>query len=71
MVQPADFNFGVAATGIGVPHDASFIAFHPDYAAFDPVGGRTALDADVYQGPFGNFLKRAWELLGLDWDGRA
>lgn len=70
-VQPADFNFGVAERGPGVPHDASFIAFHPDYAAFDPIGQRTALDADVYRGPFGDFLIRARELLGIDPEGRT
>ena len=69
-VQVADFNFGVGDTGRGIPHDASYIAFHPDYAAFDPVAERTALDPDVYRGPFGAFLERAWDLLGLDRDDR-
>ena len=65
-VEVADFNFAVADSGIGVPHDASYISYHPDYAAFDPVADRTALDPDVYRGPFGAFLERSWELLGLD-----
>lgn len=69
-VDIAEFNFGVSATGAGVPHDASYITFHPDYAAFDPVADRTALDPDVYRGPFGAFLDRGWELLGLDRGGR-
>jgi hypothetical protein len=65
-VEVADFNFAVADSGIGVPHDASYISYHPDYAAFDPVADRTALDPDVYRGPFSAFLERSWELLGLD-----
>jgi len=51
--------------GIGIPHDATYVAFHPDYDAFDPLGDETQLDADVYDGPFGPFLKRARAILGL------
>ncbi len=59
------FNFSPDITGPGVPHDALYIAYHPDYDAFDPLEDRTQLDEDVYRGPFGDFLERAWELLNL------
>ncbi|MBV5275940.1 MAG: hypothetical protein JZU52_20640 [Lamprocystis purpurea] len=70
-VQVADFNFGVADAGRGVPHDALFVAFHPDYMAFDSPSDGTPLDPDVYRGPFGDFLNRTWDLLGLSRDGRT
>lgn len=51
--------------GPGVPHDAFHIQFHPEYDAFDPIGDQTQLDSDVYFGPFGAFLERAWQVLDL------
>jgi hypothetical protein len=61
----ADFNFSVAQQGIEVPHDAVAVRYSTDYSAFDPFADRTRLDPDVYEGPYGAFLKRAWALLGL------
>lgn len=39
---------------------STFIGFHPDYEAFEPVEEDTVLKEDVYRGPFGPFLTRAW-----------
>jgi len=64
-VQPADFHPAPDEEGPGVPHDALFVLNHPDYHAFDPIGDRSRLQPDVYDGPFGAFLGRARELLGL------
>jgi hypothetical protein len=58
------FNFGADETGIGVPHDATFITYHPDYDAFEPMEEETVLKEDIYRGPFGSYLERAWQLLG-------
>ncbi len=60
------FNWGFDETGTDVPHDATFIAYHPDYDAFEPLEDGTALRQDVYCGPYGAFLQRAWHL--LDWE---
>ncbi|MBY5391025.1 KGGVGR-motif variant AAA ATPase [Rhizobium leguminosarum] len=60
------FSPSIGDVGPGVPHDATFIQYHPDYDAFDPVGDKTQLDAEVYNGPFGSFLRRAWETAGID-----
>jgi len=56
--------------GPGVPHDALHIQFHPDYEAFDPIGDTTQLDPEVYRGPFGAFLERAWQILAFDRENR-
>ena len=69
VAAPAEFSPGPNETGRGVPHDALFVQFHPDYDAFDPIGDRTQLDPEVYRGPFGAFLERAWELLELRREG--
>lgn len=58
------FNFAIDETGPDVPHDAIFITYHPDYDAFAPLEEETVLREDVYRGPFGAFLERAWRLLG-------
>lgn len=66
QVIPADFAPGPNEAGLGVPHDALHIQYHPDYDAFDPIGDSTQLDAEVYTGPFGTFLDRAWKVLGFN-----
>lgn len=60
------FNFGFDDCGTDIPHDATFVAYHPDYDAFAPLEEETALQEDVYRGPFGSFLERAWRLLGKE-----
>lgn len=64
-LEPAEFNFPIAQEGVGIPHDAVAVRDSADYSAFDPLLDRTRLDPDVYEGPYGAFLKRAWALLGL------
>lgn len=64
-VVPAAFNPSPAETGVGVPHDATYIEYHPNYDAFDPATDPTQLDADVMRGPYGAFLEKAWGILGL------
>lgn len=65
QVVSANFAPAPDETGVGIPHDATYIQFDPDYDAFNPIGDRTQLDAEVYRGPFGAFLERAWQLLDL------
>ncbi len=65
-VIAADFNPSPAEIGPGIPHDSWHIEDHTNYDAFDPLRDTTQLDLDVYQGPFANFLTRAWETLGLE-----
>lgn len=65
-VLPADFNPSPNETGPNVPHDATYIEYHPNYDEFDPTMDRTQLDPDVYHGPFRNFLHRAHRLLGIE-----
>lgn len=60
------FNFGLDETGPNVPHDATFVAYHPEYDVFAPLEEETVLREDVYRGPFGAFLERAWRLLGWE-----
>lgn len=57
------FNFSLDETGLGIPHDATHVAYSSDYDAFDPVDDRTRLEEDVYRGPFGNFLDRTKEIV--------
>jgi hypothetical protein len=66
QVIPAEFSPAPNETGLGVPHDALHIQYHPDYDAFDPIGDNTQLDAEVYSGPFGAFLERGWKILGFE-----
>lgn len=63
---PADLSPSPNETGCGIPHDATYIEFHPNYQAFDPVRDAAQLDPEVYHGPFRAFLNRAWGLLGLE-----
>ncbi len=63
---PGKFAPGQDEKGNDVPHDAWHIQFHPEYEAFDPLGDTTQLDPDVYKGPFGAFLERAWDLLNIE-----
>ena len=70
-VMGGEFAPGPAETGNGIPHDSLYIQFHPDYEAFDPGVDRTQLDQDVYRGPFGSFLERAWQLLALTREGKT
>jgi hypothetical protein len=65
QIVPAEFAPGPDEVGVGVPHDSVHIQFNPEYEAFDPIGDRTQLDPEVYSGPFGVFLDRGWQLLGL------
>ncbi|MGQ9367004.1 KGGVGR-motif variant AAA ATPase [Azospirillum sp. ST 5-10] len=65
-VKMAEFNFALSDTGLEVPHNATHVNYHSEYAAFDVVDDRTRLNPDVYRGPFGAFLERAWGLLGLE-----
>lgn len=67
-VKLADFNPGPNEVGPGVPHDALFISYHPEYDAFDPLTDKTQLDPDVYSGPFGQFISRMKQLLKIDVD---
>ena len=60
------FNFAFDEVGAEVPHDAVAIAYHPDYDAFAPLEEETVLREDVYRGPFGSFLERAWSLMGWE-----
>lgn len=60
------FNFGFDQEGSNIPHDATFISYHPDYDAFAPMDEESVLGKDVYRGPFGDFLKRAWRELGWE-----
>lgn len=60
------FNYGADETGANVPHDATVVTHHPDYDAFAPMEDETVLREDVYRGPFGAFLERAWRLLGWE-----
>ena len=60
------FNFAFGETGPDVPHDASVIESHSAYNAFDPIADGRMLDDDGYRGPFSSFLRRAWDLLGLE-----
>ncbi|WP_141456313.1 AAA family ATPase [Pseudoxanthomonas sp. z9] len=62
----SDFNPSPSEEGIHTPHDAWYVLNNPDYEAFDPVGDSTHLDEEVYRGPFGDFLSRAWQLLELE-----
>lgn len=52
--------------GPGVPHDATYIEYHHDFDAFDPLRDVTQLDYEVYNGPFGSFIKRAIALVDPD-----
>jgi hypothetical protein len=61
-----DFSPSITETGISIPHDATFIQYHPDYDAFDPIGDVTQLDPEVYNGPFKGFLVRALQIIGSD-----
>lgn len=71
-VEPADFNFGLADSGPGVPHDAACIKEDEGYRAFNPAGDRLQLDPEIYTGAFGNFLRRSSELLNTsDGEGEA
>ncbi|HRJ61259.1 MAG TPA: AAA family ATPase [Azospirillaceae bacterium] len=60
------FTFGFDETGTEIPHDATLIEYHPDYDAFDPQADEALLRKDVYRGPYGAFLERAWEILGWE-----
>jgi hypothetical protein len=60
------FNFSLRETGSEVPHDATWIEYHPAYDAFDPIGNVELLEPDAYRGPFGAFLKRSWQWLELE-----
>ena len=59
------FNFAFSETGLDVPHDATHVENHPAYEVFDPLEDETVLNPEAYRGPFGDFLDRAWELVGL------
>ncbi|WP_197458434.1 tyrosine-protein kinase family protein [Brevundimonas sp. GW460-12-10-14-LB2] len=65
QVVRAPFNPSPDELGYAVPHDASFVEFHPNYDAFDPTEDGTQLDREVYRGPYGAFLNWAWGLLGF------
>lgn len=52
------FSYDLSDPDLQAPHNASYIAFHPDYSAFDPVRDANQLSAEVYRGPFGGFLER-------------
>lgn len=60
------FNFGLEEKGSHIPHDATFVSYHPDYDAFAPMDEASVLREDVYRGPFGDFLIRAWRELGWE-----
>ncbi len=60
------FNFAFGETGPDIPHDASVIESHPAYDAFDPIADGRMLVDDGYRGPYSSFLRRAWDLLGLE-----
>lgn len=64
----AVLTFGPAETGVGVPHDATFIKYDAAYEAFDPTVDGDQLDPEVYAGPFGHFLKRVDVLLAVHKD---
>jgi hypothetical protein len=60
------FNFPFDEVGADVPHDHTYVVYHPDYDAFAPLEQENVLQSDVYRGPFGAFLQRAWLLLGWE-----
>lgn len=60
------FNFPFSTVGADVPHDAAYVEYHPTYEAFDPIADGTVLEPEAYRGPFGAFLDRGWEILGLE-----
>ncbi len=64
--EHSPFNFAFDERGDDVPHDACYIGYHPDYDACSPVDDETVVQEEVYWGPFGDFLVRAWRFLGWD-----
>ena len=60
------FNFAFGEDGADVPHDATYVENHPGYEVFDPLSDPSTLAEGGYQGPFQDFLTRAWQLLGLE-----
>ena len=60
------FSYDLSDPDVQAPHNASYIAFHPDYLAFDPVRAANQLSAEVYRGPFGGFLERMHVYLSID-----
>lgn len=65
-VIQVSFSPSPSEIGNGVPHDALYILGNQDYFEFDPLSDYSQLHEDVYRGPFGAFIQRAWELLGLE-----